>query len=59
MNSLLSGVVYKYSCGCCNATHIGKTMRHLKVRAWDLAVPYLTGKRDAICYNSAVGDHLV
>ena len=28
---LLSGVVYKFTCSSCNATYIGKSLRHLKV----------------------------
>lgn len=55
-----SGIVYKYSCGCCNVTRIGKTMRYLNVRASDhLGVPHLTGRRVAICHNSRIGDHLL
>ena len=30
---LRSGFVYKFSCGNCNVTYYGKTMRHLNVRA--------------------------
>ena len=29
---LLSGLVYQYKCGGCNATYYGKTKRHFKVR---------------------------
>ena len=29
---LLSGLVYKYECGACNATYYGKNKRHFKVR---------------------------
>ena len=30
---LLSGIVYRFCCGGCNATYYGKTIRHFKVRA--------------------------
>ena len=29
---LCSGIVYKYSCGECDATYVGKSQRHLKTR---------------------------
>ena len=40
---LQSGVVYKSSCNSCNAIYIGKTIRHLKVRASEhLGISHLT-----------------
>ena len=30
---IVSGVVYKYTCGRCNSTYYGETNRHLKVRS--------------------------
>ena len=30
---LVSGVVYKYTCGRCSSSHYGETDRHLKVRS--------------------------
>ena len=32
-SDLVSGVVYKYTCGRCNSTYYGETDRHLKVRS--------------------------
>ena len=42
---LLSGIVYRFRCGGCNATYYGKTIRHFKVRACEhLGISHLTGK---------------
>ena len=42
---LLTGLVYKYKCGGCNATYYGNTKRHLKVRIWEyLGISHLTEK---------------
>ena len=42
---LLSGLVYKYKCGGCNATYYGKTTCHIKVRICErLGISHLTGK---------------
>ena len=57
-HELLSGVVYKFMCGRCNATYIGKTKRHLRVRASEhLGRSALTGK-NAVSSRTAVKDHL-
>ena len=43
---LLSGLVYKYKCGGCNATYYGKTKRHFKIRICEhFGISYLTEKR--------------
>ena len=43
---LLSGLVYQYKCGGCNATNYGKTKHHFKVRIWEhLVISHLTEKR--------------
>lgn len=57
---LLSGVVYKYTCSGCNATYIGKTKRHLKVRACEhLGISPLTGKRKKLSAPSTIIDHIL
>ena len=59
---LLSGLIYKYKCGVCNATYYGKTKRHFKVRICEhLGVPHLTGKKVKIDNNklTAIQEHLL
>ena len=57
--ALRSKVVYKFTCGGCNASYIGKTMRHLNVRASEhIGISALTQKR-VKCKRSAVSDHLL
>ena len=44
--SYVSGIVYKFQCGGCNATYYGKTKRDFKVRMCEhLGISALTGKR--------------
>ena len=55
-------VLYKYTCDVCNASYIGKTKRHLKVRLCEhLGISNKTGK--ALKYNpnnaTVVKQHLV
>ena len=46
LKMLLSGLVYQYKCGGCNATYYGKTKRHFKVRICEyLGIPRLSGKK--------------
>ena len=57
----LSHVVYKFSCGGCNITYIGKTSRHLKVRMCEhLGISPITGKPRKFHPNqdTAVKKHL-
>ena len=55
---LSSGIVYKFKCGCCNATYYGKTKRHFKIRMCEhLAVSALTGKRVKGDNDSAIKEH--
>ena len=49
---LLSGLVYQYKCGGCNATYYGKTKRHFKVRICEhLGISHLTEKKVQIDNN--------
>ena len=49
---LLSGLVYQYKCGGCNATYYGKTIRHFKVRICEhLGISHLTEKKVKIDSN--------
>ena len=59
---LLSGLVYKYKCGGCNATYYGKTKRHFKVRICEhLGISHLTEKKVKIDNNklTAIQEHLL
>ena len=58
---LLSGLVYKYKCGGCNATHYCKTKHHFKVRVSEhLGISHFTGKKVRIDNNklTAIQQHL-
>ena len=55
-------VLYKFTCGCCNASYIGKTKRHLMIRTCEhLGVSKRTGKN--LKYNASnatvVQQHLI
>ena len=55
---LRSSVVYRFVCAGCNASYIGKTLRHLNVRAGEhIGISSLTGK-PIKSKQSAVSDHL-
>ena len=59
---LLSGLVYKYKCGGCNATYYGKTKRHFKVRICEhLDISHLTEKKVKIDNNklTVIQEHLL
>ena len=49
---LLSGLVYQYKCGDCNAIYYGKTKHHFKVRICEhLDISHLTEKKVKIGSN--------
>ena len=59
---LLSGLVYSYKCGACNASYYGTTKHHFKVRICEhLDISHLTGKKVKIDNNKlmAIQEHLL
>ena len=57
---LRSNVVYKFSCGRCNATYYGETCGHLSVRVSEHSgVPPLTGKKAKSKTSAAVKHHML
>ena len=59
---ILSRLVYKCKCGCCNATYYGKTKRHFKVRICEhLGISLVTGKKVKIDNSKvkAIQEHLL
>ena len=57
--NLRSNVLYKFSCGRCNATYYGNAYRHLKVWVGEHSgVSPLIGKK-AKCKTIAVKDHML
>ena len=57
---LRSNVVYKFSCGRCNATYHGETCWHLSVRVGEHSgVSPLTGKKSKSKKSTAVNDHML
>ena len=58
--NLVSGVVYKYTCGRCSSTYYGGMDRHLKVRSGEhIGISPLTFKKTKPSKESAIRDHLL
>ena len=58
--NLRSNVVYKFSCGRCNATYYGETCRHLNIRVGEHSgVSPLTGKKSKTKKTTAIKDHML
>ena len=59
-SDLVSGVVYKYTCGRCNSAYYGETDRHLKVRLGEhIGISPLTFKKTKPSKESVIRDHLL
>ena len=57
---LRSNIVYKFTCGRCNATYYGETCRHFKVRVGEHSgISTLTNKRSKSKKSTAVKDHML
>ena len=55
---LISGIVYQYQCVCCNATYVGKCIRHYKTRINEhLGRSARTGNYLAKPLYSAIREH--
>ena len=58
--NLRSNVVYKFSCGRCNATYYGETCQHLNIRVGEHSgVSPLTGKKSKTKKTTAIKDHML
>ena len=59
-SNLRSKVVYKFSCGRCNATYYCETCRNLNVRVGNHSgISPLTGKKSKARTTTAVKDHML
>ena len=57
---LCSNIVYKFTCGRCNATNYGETHHHFKVRVGEhTGISPLTKKRSTSKKSTAVKDHML
>ena len=57
---LRSNIVYKFTCGRCNATYYGQTFHHFKVRIGEQSgISPLTNKRSKSKKLTAVKDHML
>ena len=56
---LVSGVVYKYTCGRCSSSYYGETDTHLKIRSGEhVGISPLTFRKVKPSKQSAIHDHL-
>ena len=59
-SDLVSGVVYKYTCGRCNSTYYGETDRHLKIRSGEhIGISLLAFEKIKPSKESPIHDHLL
>ena len=57
---LVSGVIYKYTCGRCNSSYYGETDRHLKVRSAEhIEISPLTFRKVKPSKETVIRDHLL
>ena len=57
---LSSCQIYNFTCGSCNASYIGKTFRHMKVRVSEYqGVSPRTGKHLKGTFSTSVRDHML
>lgn len=57
---LQSNVIYCFNCDACNASYIGQTSRHLKVRSAEhMGLSWRTEKAITFTGQSAIHDHIV
>ena len=58
--TLWSNLIYKFSCGSCTASYIGKTYRHFKVRVSEhQSVSLRSGKPVKGTLSTSVRDHML
>ena len=58
--TLRSNLIYKFSCGSCTTSYIGKTYRHFKVRVSEYqGVSPRTGKPVKGALSTSVRDHML
>ena len=59
-DSIISDIVYFYKCSSCNATYVGKSYRHRKVRECEhMGISARTGKPVKGTTTTAVRDHML
>lgn len=59
-DSIISDIVYFYKCSSCNATYVGKSYRHRKVRECEhMGISARTGKPVKGTTTTAIRDHML